>query len=459
METNHPKFEAMKAAFNNLDPTSPEILKNNPSFFVERNLNVRSEIIKCIKFDNSPKTAKFLFSGHKGSGKTAELLKLREELKTTFNHGVHPISINTKEFFSPDAMDFNGLLLCLASELWRELRILEVQVPPSLTKRLLTFGQAAISPFAKEAPFVSKQLAEFTTNLAPALAVVSPEAGAAAGATGVAFKYGPDFFSWLWSMIRGEAGAHQSLVVGLNGTTHSLTSLVDDLAGVFRQKRDTEPVVMLEEMDKLSTECAQNIFSNFGEALLKPRLTIIYTFPIEFRHDPALRNLVNSFGNSLKVIPTFKISDRQGKPENECRSQLKQVITLRVEPGLFEEDALELLVEKSGGLPRQLLAMAREALVEAAIYDGGNITKQHVETIVMKRRREDQLKLRGDELALLKRLAGRDISAVEQQNESQNYLLNLMIRGGYLIEYLNDEGWFGVNPLIKDLVERYQPPQ
>ena len=60
---------------------------------------------------------------------------------------------------------------------------------------------------------------------------------------------------------------------------------------------------------------------------------------------------------------------KRGKHKQHGFRRLHEILTMRVDQALFTPEALTCLAECSSGIPRELIALARQACLEAALSD------------------------------------------------------------------------------------------
>jgi hypothetical protein len=121
-----------------------------------------------------------------------------------------------------------------------------------------------------------------------------------------------------------------------------------------------------------------------------------------------------------------------------------------VQENLFTPQAIDHLIRHSGGIPRELIAMARLACLWAREGDQALIDEKAVEQAIRNRRRDYQLILTKEQINLLRDVA-RD-HWVENDEINQPLLKSLSA-----LEYRNDEVWYDVHPLIIPLLAEKQP--
>lgn len=125
---------------------------------------------------------------------------------------------------------------------------------------------------------------------------------------------------------------------------------------------------------------------------------------------------------------------------------MRELVSHRVDPSLFAGHSLEEAITASGGLLRNLIALIRDAAVNAVVRGGDKIKSGDVNSAIAS--------LRGDFIAMLEtrhypilkaRAADKNL---DSDQETQELLESLA-----LLEYDNDTFWCDVHPIVLPVVQ------
>jgi hypothetical protein len=208
----------------------------------------------------------------------------------------------------------------------------------------------------------------------------------------------------------------------------------------------------VEDLDKADIKTARTIFYDYGKSIASPEIAIIYTFPAALQHSDDFTQITAYFSDSV-TLPNFRVRDQQGK-KAAGMDDLKQLLHARIVPELLDKDATERLIEVSGGIPRILLGLAKDAALEADIDEADiddvkQITIEHVRAALTRERRNFQRMLNREQLGRLKEIK-RD-KTIDQTADYQVLLHNLSV-----LEYTDGveeaDVWYDINPLVADLL-------
>ena len=114
-----------------------------------------------------------------------------------------------------------------------------------------------------------------------------------------------------------------------------------------------QPILIFENLDKIQPpEKALDI-------LLYPYLAevpfpIIYTFPISLYYDPRITQIKNNY--RCNILPMIKVSNSDGSPNEKGIEVIREIVKLRADENLFDNDVLEKLIKQTGGVLRHLFS-------------------------------------------------------------------------------------------------------
>jgi hypothetical protein len=112
---------------------------------------------------------------------------------------------------------------------------------------------------------------------------------------------------------------------------------------------------LVDGTDRLRGEDAENFFVRDVHQLQLVKALFVYTAPIHLTHAGAALN--QTFTSAFK-LPMVKLYERDGAPNPAGFAAMRALLFNRAAPELFDSpDAADVLVEQSGGHPRDLLRL------------------------------------------------------------------------------------------------------
>lgn len=357
-----------------------------------------------------------LLTGHRGCGKSTELLRLKAELEA---QNFFVVYIDVEELLDLVDLDYLDVLLSIAKETENVLRSAGIMLNDTLLENL--------------SAWFSERVVENSATHELAGAVKSQaEAGAAL-----------PFFAKLMSSLTAEiktassrrTTTRQNLERELAVFIEKLNVLIDDARTKVRQRGRKDLVLIVDGLEKMhyrllgdGQSTHAHLFVLHAEQLKAPKCHIVYTMPISLGFNA---NLGNDF-DSILVIPMVKTTA-------DGMACLRQVIARRVDIAqVFEQPELvDRLTQLSGGVMRDLMRLIRLA----TDTDGDKITGDEVAYAETTLIREYDRLLRDQEFPQVKwvnenhRVTGEEVYA---------RMLNLRL----ILEYQNGERWADLHPAV-----------
>lgn len=370
-----------------------------------------------------------LLAGHRGSGKSTELLRLKQELEGgEEKHFVVLFDAVKDRNIDPLDADFPELLIAVIAHLADDLRKhLDTNLKPGYLKRL--FGDIG-SILTSTVDFSSVELSAGLIKLSGALTKNAD----------------------LRRVLRGEIG--EVTDQWINATN----SIIDDAQVEINKKGYASLVVIVDGLDKIimnrdpqERSCAEKLFHDWNVQLRSLNCHMLYTIPIALAYSSSERSIASNFGlTAPPVIPMTKLFDSNGD-ETEGFRKFSEIIKKRVALAggdtarVFEngEATINKLVGCSGGQPRELMVLIRGAMlggdlpikdeaIEAAARD---ITNAYSRQLWQEH---------WEEIEFVK-----TESRLDRSSETERICMDLLDMRAVL-QYKNGEEWYGLNPLLPE---------
>ncbi len=220
----------------------------------------------------------------------------------------------------------------------------------------------------------------------------------------------------------------------------------DLIIGEIERLTKKRVLIIVEDLDKADLASAREIFCGHSMSLTQPRCRIIYTFPIALRHDNDFINICHNFDEPY-VLPNFKVANQDGSPDDPGKTELTQIILHRAEAKLFTDKAIQLLVSFCGGLPRELVTLARRSCLIALQKNVPQINETIVVQAGNRLCNDYQVLLTSSQVDILKKV--HQTKQVENDKPHRALLHNLR-----LLEYRNQDVWYDVHPIVLALLNK-----
>ena len=229
----------------------------------------------------------------------------------------------------------------------------------------------------------------------------------------------------------------------LNPAIYDLIMRFNSLCRSIEQTTGRRVLMVGDSIDHTNAIHGRSIFVEHATELTRLACPVIYTFPPALGYLADFRHCANEDYDHWFMMHNMSPNNRDSTPNQASRSLLREVILRRIDRSLIEEEALERIIELSGGHMRSLIHLMREALVQ--IESENIITNVMVDSIA---RQEQNNYTRA--LLPAHYTALRDVSKNKKYVDHPVFvelICNLSI-----LEYEADELWYDINPLLRPLL-------
>ncbi|MFW3426985.1 hypothetical protein ACN9KI_08935 [Aliarcobacter butzleri] len=421
----------------------PSSIKFEDEFYTDIDSVRSSGIPKYVEIKNAikrEKKVKILFAGHTGSGKSTELNRLVSEIHKQYA----VVKFSVKETNDPFTLQYEDLLVS------------------SINKVLEFLNDYKDFPFKE---LDSKILEEFnnwffSTEKIKEI-VSSTDISTEAGLQGkLPFLSILNIYTKLSLKLKLSGKEKVIYKQDLQKNFTQLLNISKKLLSNIEELLQKEIILIIEDLDKIDTQKAKEIFIENNVIISEIPLTTIYTVPIFLMHSTEMSSLNGNVYRNI-LLPMIKTRTKNSYKEEypEGINKIKELVSKRMDISLFEkEDDLNLLIIKTGGVFRDLFQVIVNAS-ESAIYNN-----------------RKQINFNDDiryYLNIVKSSYYRALSGSSQRNISPEDIITKLkelhekniikpmaidqiileaLRLQVLIEY-NGDGWYGLHPLVIEHLE------
>lgn len=341
-------------------------------------LNIEDD--KLAKLSNS--YLKIIFSGHRGSGKTTELKRFQNYIN--FHNRYFSVLVELEKEFDGSTFKPEYFYIAIISKLAAKIQ-----------EEKLNFKSSDLDDIAKKWTSNNETIDEIQ-NIAEI--EVSSEA-----------NIGMDFFGMLGvknrlrSLFSGQTKSAEIIRQDIRkdplGLVNRFNKVLIDLRKTLDNKQIGKDVLFIVDgFEKLglSSDSYEDIFFRNAHIIKSIESIMIITTPINVWYD-VTKSINNNFPKDY-ILPMVDLSN------SNANNAFKQIITKRIDFNLFfeNEEALDLIVEYSGGSPRQALEIVNSAIstnlgkpikkedVEVELYELGRkryekLTSKHIQKLNSKK--------------------------------------------------------------------------
>lgn len=384
----------------------------NP-FYINRPGNPIAELQDALlaPFYRPPK---FFFSGHRGCGKSTELLHLMsnpEILKKFW-----PVNFSIRDEADIIDLDFRDILLAVGGRMYREYRKGGGKLPEQLLKELNSWR----GKVEQEVRTISGLPVQFELGAGMEAFFVN---------AGIKMKLEP----------KTRAEIRQVFERDITG----LISVINNIATAIYTKEKRIPLILIDDLDKPQVEKARTIFHDHREIMMQPNCAIVYTVSSALFYTKEFDSIRDRaiFLPNIKLHPRLKPNERYPKGYETLDRFVKQ----RMDAQLIDPVALEQAITYSGGVFREMARIMRTAIGQARRRKTGKVETTDIEWAATEIRNEYRRILDEEDIDILRKV---QINNKLEYNERLTPLLQLLA----LLEYRNGENWVDVHPVLRKLI-------
>lgn len=369
--------------------------------------------------------------GHRGSGKTTELNRLR--LDPEIEAKYLPVYLTASTFGNETVnLTHDAVLLEIGLELVKIGK--KHKISSKFEKELDNWGKEIVKTFLKDEAALA-------------------EAGAKAGAWLA-------FFTAQLSTRREWKREEKQI---LEPKVQDLLDILNRIAQDLKNRTGKRLLVMVDDLEKGESnahrEMHSRLFMENYSLLVQPRFSIIYTLPVYFRGIAGSR-IPNDQLYAFSAVRLYEKKDKlEDIPPLSKRKNgyklMKQFVENRLhDPGsIFKREVLDELLRIGGGLFRETARAIRESAYLALLEKKERIDKEHARRVYHQIKKEYQPVIRGDAIEILKQV----------MDSSQGWVPGVepFLQSRAVVEYENDDLWldlrYVLKPYIRELSSELQP--
>ena len=227
-----------------------------------------------------------------------------------------------------------------------------------------------------------------------------------------------------------------------------INRVLRDISEQLRARGEKYPIVfIIDGLDKIPLEQARKIFRENGAKFASLECHLIVTFPIAITYLPEYTDIQTWFPDSDR-LPMIKIKKWNGTAYDngykEGIDTLKNIIAKRIDLNLFEtDDALEVIIEKTGGDIRQLFSCISTAAIRAQLRGADTICKEDSDNALKKLKTAINARYGEEQLKTLNAIYCGD----KYLNSNDDTIK--LLQSGAILEY-NGQRWVDLHPLVEE---------
>ena len=402
--------------------------KDLRDFYVRRDDSPVDSLVDLLAMEDG--SAKYLVAGHRGSGKTTELKRL--EQKCAANYTV--VWVDTDTALDKFNIGYAEVMVLMGMRIVEQIAEAGWQLPKASEQELLN-GLAKVTYQGKKEGSGSLQL--------------------------------PKVFQDLGMLLK--VGFQQETIRTLE-VRPALSEIVAKVNAIIAAAETArfKLLVIVDGLDRKDYGIALEMFSSSLMTALNCH--IVYAVPIALRYSPSFKQPMESFEKCLDLanIPVVKCDENScptTEPDKVGWHILATVVEKRLArlgdayKDLFQSDALDLLCEKSGGVMRDLVRLARTACEVALRESANSISLDIAQKAIREEHKtytiEDYHYPELEKVHLTGQLTS---SPFDSPKRGKIVICDELLQYKLVLGYQdpNQGRWFDINPILLEDLERWQ---
>lgn len=390
------------------------------------------------EFEKKPVGHKALFGGHAGNGKTTELANFMNRPKIKERYQI--ISIDAYESLLPKDLQVVDLFIWLILESLEHLNQMGKELPPSTESQL----NDMVEFFRGEKVIEEEKTSQRNSSM--------EASGSAEGTLSVLLAKFKSAFS---AKMKIEENFRTLTRTKFLPRLKDLVKALDEILGFMSDEDGPTPLLVIDGLDRINIESAQKLYVADGHLIGMIRnASMLLTLPIAIIHSPDSSMIRNNIGN-ITIFHNLALKDRDGNTEEEParknRAFLRKLVKKRMADGLMTDEALDKAITYSGGVLRTLTEIISGAAAYADDDEKEIIDLESLEEILREMRSLKSRPLTGEDWVILD-----DVARTKSYNHGDATKRQELLHGLFALEYMNDEEWYDISPLLDKGYERYK---
>ncbi|WP_293148314.1 MULTISPECIES: ATP-binding protein [unclassified Microcoleus] len=431
------RLASFQTAFQNLQLLDLVTVEQLNKFHVEYGTEILEELEHLVE-DCSPDNNKIIFTGHRGSGKSTLLGQFCRNTQAHY----FVVFFSISDMIEMSDVNHVNILFAMA-----------VKLMEAAEERQIKIGSTTKKAFYK---WFSKHTRTEGSSFESS---IGNEASVEAGLNAWFVK----FFAKVKATLKANSVIREEITTEFERRISDLIDTINDIAIAIQAACGQEILVVIDGLDKLDLEIVDKVYRNNINALFGPQFRIIYTIPMAATRDLSLRGIIqNATNNKIQSMWATKLFPRgedrvpNASPVAEAVKLFEQILYKRIPKELIAPEATQMMIVKSGGALREFIRLASmccglclKQLRRTPDNQNLKITPEILENAI-----KDYRIILTEPLGQNRYQILVDIyqNYLPQDGMDQDFLE--LLHTLYILEYRNDDLWFGVHPVVQEILQR-----
>ena len=292
---------------------------------------------------NPPKRGYYLFCGHRGSGKSTELRRIRDDLDASEIYYV--VFADATQELDVNNLRYQDILLHLAGKLMGRLEKDSIMIEQVHLRKLQDWFIERVEKRAETESFAQEIKAGVQAGASiPGLAKLFIGISNALKSNST---YKMELRRTLQNHFTDFSEAFNHLIEAAEDAIHA--------AGKGRRI-----LFVIDGTDRVSGDDAKAVFISDVHQLQQMHGRFIYCAPVHLAYEGST---IGQNFNRIFQLPMIKVANQDGTPNRIGREVMREMLHKRAAPSLFDDGVADILIKYSGGHPRDLLRLLHSTFI------------------------------------------------------------------------------------------------
>jgi len=388
--------------------------------------------------DCSPDNNKIIFTGHRGSGKSTLLGQFCQNTQNRY----FVVFFSISDVIEMSDVNHVTILYAMA-----------VKLMEAAAERHIRIG-------SETKKFLSQWFSKHTRTEGSSVdSSIELETSGEAGVNAWLVKY----LAKLKANLKTNSVIREEITIEYSKGIPDLVDRINDIASAIQAGCGQEIMVVIDDLDKLDLEIVDRVYRNNISALFQPQFRIIYTMPMAATRDLSLRGIIeNATNNKIQSMWATKLFPRgedrvpNASPVAEAVKLFEEILYKRIPKELIEPEATQMMIVKSGGALREFIRLASQCcglclkqLRRTPDKQDLIITSEILKNAIKEYRIDLTEPLGKNRYQILVEVYE---NYLPEDGMNQDFLD--LLHTLYILEYRNDDLWFGVHPVVQEILQR-----
>jgi hypothetical protein len=365
---------------------------------------------------NTNGSAKVLFSGHRGSGKTTELYNLKEKLE---EKGFNVVFVAAVKEMNVADLYYTDLLL-------------------ALVKKSMELFSSETSKFERKQ---RKNLEENMMQLAGELV----KEDITEKKRGITLKL---FADWIEAFFGREKTTRETIRLKADSLVHEIIKTFNSMITSYETAIGKKVVIIVDDLEKVTDEGRMtDVLLKYGNIIRDLSCHIVLTVPSSLLYSGSARLVSMTYGY-IHFLPPFRVRNKDGSKNSNQLKFMREIIMRRISSRLLNGNLLDDMAMRSGGLVTDYFRMMKVSLNKAFSSNLEKVDSRSADEAFIGLVSEYGRLVSYNSYNFLKEIN-------EAKDGEKNELFRSLLFYLIVLEYIEDgDNWYDIHPAVEQFLRK-----